>query len=364
MLTRMNEDELRAFLESATVGDDASEPEESDGSEGNAAEADRPELAPTEPIVILPSAPQAAGPRPGRAARAGAEPSFDEIMGGNAEVTPLVLPGPPVAAPMFPQTSPSETAPPAAAPTAAAPTPRPAARQPAAAPQPPTAPLPQQSQARSQAPRTEALPDFAAELGFSQTPEAGYEPVSVTGGGQERRRVLPWAIVALVAVAAIIAAVFVVNAVRGGGDDTPPVAEPGGGGTGTSQPTPPAETPDEEEPSEPEAPETPGDEPPAVEVGGTFDMSIPQWDTVVDVSGKLGGDISYVLEGENLILQDGLLATFPASCSAMRTGFGMTRLADGGFEVLRPAESCVEAPELYDAVWGLVAAMVESARKA
>jgi len=41
----------------------------------------------------------------------------------------------------------------------------------------------------------------------------------------------------------------------------------------------------------------------------------------------------------------------------------MTRAADGTFTVLRPEQSCAAAPELYDEVWGLVAAMAESAKK-
>ena len=43
---------------------------------------------------------------------------------------------------------------------------------------------------------------------------------------------------------------------------------------------------------------------------------------------------------------------------AMRTGFGITKKADGSYVVLRPNERCAEAPELFDEVWGLTAAII------
>ncbi|MFC7766018.1 hypothetical protein [Leucobacter soli] len=197
---------------------------------------------------------------------------------------------------------------------------------------------------------------LAADLGFDvESPAGEYERIAVTGAEKEHRRLLPWIIVAAVAIVAIVASVFIVQTFRGGGETPPPVVQPTTETPSTTEPTEP--TAPEEEPSDPETPET-GDAAPEVEVGSTYRMPITQWDVTVEVSNKLGS-VYYMLDGERMILQDGaLLPKFPSSCSEMREGFGLTRLADGTFEVLRPAERCAEATELYDEVWGLVAAMI------
>lgn len=380
----MDEDELRAFLESATVGGDAQEPESEDQeAEKAAADGDTLNLPPTEPITIPSETPQV---RPERAA---GEPSFDDIMGGGSaapdraapdpasasraaadqpDLTPIVLPSPPVSASVFADPTPDD------APRrrtgwgdGGAPATQPTVAEPAT---PATAPLPAPARRSNDSSGLAAL-GLSPDPGPSETGAAfgstgghgdGYEKISVTGGEEPHRRYLPWLIVAIVAVIAVVTSVAVVLAVRGGGGT--PSAAPG-----TQSPSAPSEepsteptTPETTEPTEPA--ETPSDEVPKVSVGRTFDMPITQWNTTVDVSGKLGGGIRYQLDGDNMILLGGdLLPGFPEQCKAMRTGFGMTKQADGAFAVLRPAEPCADAKELYDEVWGLVAAMVDSARK-
>lgn len=370
----MSDDELRAFLESATVGGDDSDGE-ADAQPVTAPQpaAETPDplnLPPTEPILGLPGLSDAASSRPAAtpppvAARpVGDVPSFDDIVSARsaeADLAPIVLPGPPGSrtpqqqAPVFRIEPTSSRSNAQAAPTV-----------PIGQTPPPTAPLPAPAAARpGVAPQPLPTSQLATELGFdAPTVDDDYERISVTGGEGGHRRVLPWIVVAAVAAVALIASVFIVLAVRGNGDAAPPAAEPG---TQTEQtPETPAEpTPGEEPSTEPTTPEPePSDQAPSVQVGRTYNMDITQWNTSVEVSNRLGGGLHYVLDGDDLVLKGGdLLPKFPDSCAEMRSGFGMSRAADGSFEVRRPAQSCAAAPELYDEVWGLVAAMTESAKK-
>ncbi|MCB1274758.1 MAG: hypothetical protein KDB25_10285, partial [Leucobacter sp.] len=135
----MNEDELRAFLESASAGERGRGARPAGGTTppepGSAADvaAPSPQLAPTEQIQVPPEAsvsPASVPPAsvPSATEPRAAEPSFDEIMGGGEpSLTPIVLPGPPVANPVFPSAAGARREPvePAAAPAQPAP---PAAR--------------------------------------------------------------------------------------------------------------------------------------------------------------------------------------------------------------------------------------------
>lgn len=163
----------------------------------------------------------------------------------------------------------------------------------------------------------------------------------------------PWIVVGLVAVLAIVASIIVVNLVRGGQTET-------GGGTdpGTQQPTEEPSTPTEPTtPTTPEEePEEPGDEVPEVEVGQTMELQIPQWGVSGDLSGRFGST-SYVLENGNteLWLSSQLINQLPCDGN-----WGAVQTADGKYEVLKPAERCAAAPELYDELWGLTDAFVRS----
>jgi hypothetical protein len=179
--------------------------------------------------------------------------------------------------------------------------------------------------------------------------ESEYERIAVTGG--EKKRFIPWIVVGAGAIIALVAAILIVLSVRGGDSETDPTTAP----PTTEQPT--ETTPSEPDP-EPVEPEPNPNEPPVVEVGPTGDFPIPAWGLQGEISAQFGWP-QYRFEGENLILHGGtLLPQFPESCAEMREGFGLTRMADGTLEVLRPAQTCAEAPELYDQVWGLTAATI------
>lgn len=189
-------------------------------------------------------------------------------------------------------------------------------------------------------------------------------PMEQQKRGAERSRgasaAKPWIIVGIVAVLAIIASIVVVNLVRAA--DT-------GSGSGqaseqTAEPTPPPSTPTT--PDEPEGgegdedPEPAEDEVPRVDVGPTMELPIPQWGVNGQLSSKFGST-SYTLENGNteLWLDSALIRQLPCEGN-----WGATQLAEGQYEVLRPAESCAAAPELYEELWGLTDAFVQSIRPA
>lgn len=376
----MNEDELRAFLESATVGDDDhDEAHDAEHAPGAAGEAD------ADPAAAAP------GKTPAAPAQDPAErlPSFDELMGierepeppaeglrrgqnaapaapqpadADVELTPLVLPGP--------GTRPAPAEPVRPPQPAVAPAPQPARRSTAAPDEPaipadPTQPAPAQPvAARAAAPATQPTPATAplptgvdALLGSAggSGDDDGYEPIAVTGGERGRARFIPWIVVGAGAVVALIAAVLIVFAVRGDGGEPSPTAAP----TTTEEPSTPAPTEEEPKPSPTETDAPDSDQPPTVDVGRTGTMDIPAWGVTSQISAKFGWPSYTIDAGGNLVLDGGtLLPEFPESCAAMRTGFGITKKADGSYVVLRPAERCADAPELFDEVWGLTAAII------
>lgn len=162
---------------------------------------------------------------------------------------------------------------------------------------------------------------------------------------------IPWLIVGAVAVAAIIVAIVVVGSVSD--DDAQPAPSP------TAEPVEP--TPVDPAP-QPTAEPTPTPEPddgvPDVDVGETFTMPIEAWGTQAEVSYKFG-TVNYTIPSDSLILSSPLINSLPDSCANMRNQWGVTRTSDG-FEVLKPDERCDAAPEVYDELWGLTAAMVDS----
>ena len=163
---------------------------------------------------------------------------------------------------------------------------------------------------------------------------------------------IPWLIVAAVIIAAIVISIVVVNTVR---SDDPPAPTP----TATASPVEPTPTEPEPQPTpEPTPTPEPDDGVPDVDVGETFTMPIEAWGTQAEVSYKFG-TVNYTIPADSLILSSPLIDSLPNSCAEMRTQWGATRTGST-FEVLKPAERCEDAPELYDELWGLTAAMVES----
>ncbi len=430
----MNDDELRAFLESATVG--GPDPEDGRAAESEAPtatsdealpEASQPPAAPARPAA--PQPPAVPLPPVRSTYQQPQQPSFDELLGLRRDQEPnpipLVLPEPtkksrpaPDLEPVFVPNPPQPAAPrpavqapdPHAAQPAsdalpptqplsvqdivppAAPAPVPAAgvqppAQPASPPFVPPAPIAAAASAQPLFPNASApaspsaaqptapvsatasaaavTPDpLDSIFARSAQPEAAdqgdeYEKISVTGGDPRSRRFLPWVIVGGGAVIALIASIFIINAVRGGTEPGPTAAPPAT--TTQTQTTEPTTT--SPEPTETNEPTTPtADQPPRVEVGSTMTLDIPWWGVTADLSTKFG-QTSYAIDANGrLVLTSSLIDSLPAACRAGGQEWGITKIDDASFEVLRPAERCADAPELYDELWGLTAAMVDSIR--
>lgn len=355
----MNEEELRAFLDSATVGDD-----------------DQPEEEAAEPTAALPGTPGDERPESSEQPAL----SFDELIGRNldrargGEEVPLVLPGPPGAAPAKPAPA-SPPARPASAPVVR--TEPPAQPKPAgqAAPTVPVIPVTPAASAMPPAPeppRADPLPPTLPIPAPTQTFDLGsggddYEPIAVTGGEHRPRRLVPWIIVAAGVVIALLGAFFVVNALTsGGGSDgqqNTASESDGQGGSGSDATEPGTSTGTTGPSTTSSRPTTTDsdDEVPHVEVGDTMNLQVTQWSVQVDMSQKLGLTASYSIpDGANLELSSSLIDSYAAACPGGQ--WGMTRVDDTHFEVLKPTQRCSAAPELYDELWGLMDAMVRTAR--
>ncbi|UOQ60151.1 hypothetical protein MUN76_14090 [Leucobacter rhizosphaerae] len=170
----------------------------------------------------------------------------------------------------------------------------------------------------------------------------------------------PWIIVGVVAVLALVGSIVMVNLARGGGDTTATPAPTTTQPTTENSPSTPATT----EPTETDDPTPDPDEVPAVEVGPTNNMPIGPWNATSELSQKLGSTSFSIPDGSNLVLSSALLDSFPNECADMRTAWGATLLENGTYEVRKPATRCAAAPELYDEVWGLVAAWVTTIKPA
>ena len=177
----------------------------------------------------------------------------------------------------------------------------------------------------------------------------------------KKKIAMPWIVVGAVAVIAIILSIVVVNIVRGA-DSAPQATPPSSETTETAPQTPETAPETEQPPAEPEPEPEPEktDEAPQVDVGGTNPMPIGPWNSTSEISTRFGMVYYAVPDNVNLELTSDLLNSFPEECAAMRTAWGATRLDDGTIQIRKPAESCAAAPELYNEVWGLVAAWIDT----
>lgn len=178
------------------------------------------------------------------------------------------------------------------------------------------------------------------------------KPVSTNRGSQAK----PWIIVGLVAVLALVGSIMVVNMARGG-DDTAAKPTTSAPQETTSTSSTPSDTPKPEKTDEPKPDENTV---PSVEVGATNRLPIGPWNATSELSQKLGSTTFNIPDGVNLTLTSDLLNSFPEECADMRQAWGATLLENGSYEIRKPATRCAAAPELYDEVWGLVAAWIET----
>lgn len=208
-----------------------------------------------------------------------------------------------------------------------------------------TAPIP----ARKQLAHEQAERVRTAQL--PATKQRGQKPDSDRGA-----KMKPWVIVGIVAVVAIIASIVVVNIARGTGETE---AEKPAAPTTTQTPTTPSPTPAPDDEDDGKKDEKKDDGVPKVEVGPTNTMQIGPWNATSEISQRFGSVSFNIPDGSNLVLSSDLLSQFPDSCADDRDGWGATKNGND-YEVLKPANRCTEAPELYDEVWGLVDAWVDT----
>jgi hypothetical protein len=100
-------------------------------------------------------------------------------------------------------------------------------------------------------------------------------------------------------------------------------------------------------------------------------MDIQSWGITVDVSGKFGST-SYQITGNTLLINNAIIQSFPESCAALRTGWGITKasppavngvvVAGSAYNIAKPEGECPANPTLFNEVWGLTQAMVNSAK--
>lgn len=212
--------------------------------------------------------------------------------------------------------------------------------------------------AEKQAAENAAAATGPVSTGVAATGAAATGAAATASGSAPDDRIAkakPWIIVGLVTVVALVASIVVLNLARAD-EDPSSTAAPTTQEPTTSKPATSTSASDDEEEDE----DRPADEVPEVEVGPTGEMNVPTWGITAQISGKFGWP-QYVINGEQLVLTGSpLIESLPDSCAAMRQQWGIQRTADGKYEVLKPAERCEAAPELYDELWGLTDALVQS----
>ena len=231
-------------------------------------------------------------------------------------------------------------------------------RSPAASPEAPTAPF---APAAAPAPAPAPMRTPAPAPARAAREEPPTRPVSANP--KRSNAALPWIIIAAVAVLALVGALIAVNALR---NDDAPVEET------TAAPVP---TPTETDGAEPETPAPTPEEPeveeaPKVDVGANpISMDISFAGISVESSQKLTNPQWFYHAGppERVMIESGLMNSFPESCSAMRSPvgqspWGIEKGEDDTWTVVRPEGTCTADPTLYDEVWGLMQAVADSAK--
>lgn len=402
----MNDEELRAFLDSATVGDDEGERSREPESAGPEEAAQRP-------------APAAAGE--GQAPRR-AVPSFDELMHLSTpdaetasvqrtaatapispetdaspdqrpqagqqwsqafaqeeeQLVPLILPG------FSPEPRPRNDLPPVfqaepaqsqQTPDSAVPHVEPAPTQPfdvlspepaqvtAPSPAAATAPIPATAPVASVSAGSEdPFAMLAPDLVDPDPVDDEYERISVTGSEARGRKALPWLIVGGGAVVAIIASIFVINGVRG--TETPPPTDTP---AVTSEPSP-TEPSTTASPEPSEKPDPKPDVAPVVDPGSTYDLSISQWGLTVPRSDAFGGSTPYTLfdNDSRAMFTLPLAESLSGTCdqASKPEVWGLLKKDDGKLEVIRPEPRCTDPGDaaVYDKIWGLMDYMAKNAK--
>lgn len=175
---------------------------------------------------------------------------------------------------------------------------------------------------------------------------------------------IPWITVGAIAVVAIVVSIVLVTVFRGA-----PAPETDTPTTGQDESSEVSEAPTVQEPpakEEPKvddnsgAPVVVGDAPKVDMGSNAVEVEIGPWKVKAKFAAKFGYFEFTVPEPNTLLLTSPWFDEFPDSCKDMRTQFGITKIDDNTYEVKRPAQTCAAAPELYDEVWGQIAATIKT----
>lgn len=217
-------------------------------------------------------------------------------------------------------------------------------------------------------PAANAEPVATQQLGVPLTPAGKTKKSKGSNNGDDggkKQRVVAWSVVAAIVVVAfgVSAAIAIPAIVNHNAQPTPSPTKT------TSAPTPsPTKTTSTPTPS---PTKTSNGDAPVVDPGATSPMDIQTWGVTVQVSGKFGRT-EYQITGNTLLITSVLTDSFPESCAALRTGWGMEKASPpakngvvvngNAFNLVKPAGTCAADPDLYKQVWGLTQAMVNSTK--
>lgn len=189
-----------------------------------------------------------------------------------------------------------------------------------------------------------------------------------SGGGRggddgRKQRVIAWSVVAGVLVlVGIGAAVIAIPAINNNAAPTPSPTKTTESPTPTPSPTQTTESPT---PTPTPTPTT------TVDVGPTTPLDVSPWGVTFDLSTKFGAT-QWQITGNTLTMNNTLINSFPESCAALRTGWGVTKaqpparsgvvVAGNAYNLAKPTGTCQADPDLYNEILGLTQAMVNTAK--
>ena len=174
-------------------------------------------------------------------------------------------------------------------------------------------------------------------------------------------KVASW-LMSFVVLVGIGAAVVAIPAINNNAAPTPSPTKTTESPTPTPSPTQTTESPT---PTPTPTPTT------TVDVGPTAPLDVSPWGVTFDLSTKFGAT-QWQITGNTLTMNNTLINSFPESCAALRTGWGVTKaqpparsgvvVAGNAYNLAKPTGTCQADPDLYNEILGLTQAMVNTAK--
>lgn len=200
----------------------------------------------------------------------------------------------------------------------------------------------------------------------TQAPTYTPQPHEPGSDDRGKQKLIAWLVVAIIALAAIVVALIFIIPAFDGSENNKPTPSPT---QTTAQPTP-SPTQTTQSPTPTPSPTSTNDAP-VVDPGTTSPMDVPFWKVTFAVSTKFGST-QYNITGNTLLIDNAMIQSFPESCAALRTGWGITKatppavngvvVAGVAYNIAKPSGTCAADPQLLNEVWGLTQAMVDSAK--